>query len=166
MTSNLGARLIFHGGKMGFEQKFGVIDFEQMKKNVMEQVKRSFSPEFLNRLDEIIVYRALEKDDIMKILDLQIEEMNKNLADWNIRVKLHKSFAEWLIDREYKPEYGARSIKRALQKYVEDLLAEELLKGSLKDVDVVEIRLKDDKPYIKPIKKKEKLEAVFSQESE
>jgi ATP-dependent Clp protease ATP-binding subunit ClpC len=132
----------------------------------MEQVKRSFSPEFLNRLDEIIVYRALEKDDIMKILDLQIEEMNKNLADWNIRVKLHKSFAEWLIDREYKPEYGARSIKRALQKYVEDLLAEELLKGSLKDVDVVEIRLKDDKPYIKPIKKKEKLEAVFSQESE
>jgi ATP-dependent Clp protease ATP-binding subunit ClpC len=166
MTSNLGARLIVHGGKMGFEQKFGVIDFEQMKKNVMEQVKRSFSPEFLNRLDEIIVYRALEKDDIMKILDLQIEEMNKNLADWNIRVKLHKSFAEWLIDREYKPEYGARSIKRALQKYVEDLLAEELLKGSLKDVDVVEIRLKDDKPYIKPIKKKEKLEAVFSQESE
>jgi ATP-dependent Clp protease ATP-binding subunit ClpC len=80
MTSNLGARLIVHGGKMGFEQKFGVIDFEQMKKNVMEQVKRSFSPEFLNRLDEVIVYRALENDDIMKILDLQIEEINKSLA--------------------------------------------------------------------------------------
>jgi ATP-dependent Clp protease ATP-binding subunit ClpC len=166
MTSNLGARLIVHGGKMGFEQKFGVIDFEQMKRNVMEQVKRSFSPEFLNRLDEVIVYRALEKDDIMKILDLQIEEINKSLVDWNVRVKLHKSFSEWLIDKEYKPEYGARSIKRALQKHVEDLLAEELLKGSLQDVDVVEIRVKDDKPYIKPIKKKEKLEAVFSQESE
>jgi ATP-dependent Clp protease ATP-binding subunit ClpC len=166
MTSNLGARLIVHGGKMGFEQKFGVIDFEQMKRNVMEQVKRSFSPEFLNRLDEVIVYRALEKDDIMKILDLQIEEINKSLVDWNVKVKLHKSFSEWLIDKEYKPEYGARSIKRALQKHVEDLLAEELLKGSLKDVDVVEIRVKDDKPYIKPIKKKEKLEAVFSQESE
>jgi ATP-dependent Clp protease ATP-binding subunit ClpC len=166
MTSNLGARLIVHGGKMGFEQKFGVIDFEQMKKNVMEQVKRSFSPEFLNRLDEVIVYRALENDDIMKILDLQIEEINKSLVDWNVRVKLHKSFSEWLIDKEYKPEYGARSIKRALQKHVEDLLAEELLKGSLQDVDVVEIRVKYDKTYIKPIKKKEKLEAVFSQESE
>jgi len=166
MTSNLGARLIVHGGKMGFEQKFGVIDFEQMKKNVMEQVKRSFNPEFLNRLDEIIVYRALEKEDIMKILDIQIGEINKSLTDWNVKVKLHKSFSEWLVEREYKPEYGARSIKRALQKHVEDLLAEELLKGTFQDVDTVEIRVKDDKPYVKPIKKREKLEAVFSQESE
>ena len=166
MTSNLGARFIVHGGKMGFEQKFGVIDFEQMKKNVMEQVKRSFNPEFLNRLDEIIVYRALEKEDIMKILDIQIGEINKSLTDWNVKVKLHKSFSEWLVEREYKPEYGARSIKRALQKHVEDLLAEELLKGTFQDVDTVEIRVKDDKPYVKPIKKREKLEAVFSQESE
>jgi len=166
MTSNLGARLIVHGGKMGFEQKFGMIDFEQMKKNVMEQVKKSFSPEFLNRLDEIIVYRALEKEDVIKIINLQIEEINKNLADWNIKVKLHRSFAEWLVEKEYKPEYGARSIKRALQKHVEDLLAEELLKGTFRDVDTVEIKVKDDKPYIKPIKKKEKLEAVFSQGSE
>ena len=151
---------------MGFEQKFGVIDFEQMKKNVMDQVKRHFSPEFLNRLDEIIVYRALEKEDVIKILELQIEEINKNLADWNIKVRLHKSFSEWLVEREYKPEYGARSIKRALQKHVEDLLAEELLKGTLKEADTVEIRVKDDKPYIKVAKKKEKLEAVFTQGNE
>ncbi len=130
------------------------------------QNKRSFNPEFLNRLDEIIVYRALEKEDIMKILDIQIGEINKSLTDWNVKVKLHKSFSEWLVEREYKPEYGARSIKRALQKHVEDLLAEELLKGTFQDVDTVEIRVKDDKPYVKPIKKREKLEAVFSQESE
>ncbi len=166
MTSNLGARLIAHGGKMGFEQKFGVIDFEQMKKNVMEQVKKTFNPEFLNRLDEIIVYRSLEKEDVAKILELQLKEVNKNLQDWSISVKLHKSFVDWLIDREYKPEYGARSLKRALQHHVEDLLAEELLKGSLKDVDTVEIRIKDDKPYIKPLKKKEKLEAIFSEKVE
>ncbi len=73
---------------------------------------------------------------------------------------------DWLIDKEYKPEYGARSLKRALQHHVEDLLAEELLRGSLKDVDTVEIRIKDDKPYLKPLKKKEKLEAIFSERAE
>ena len=65
--------------------------------------------------------------------------------------------------KEYKPEYGARSLKRALQHHVDDLLAEELLKGSLADTEVVEIRVKEDKPYIKPVKKKEKLEAIFNQ---
>lgn len=166
MTSNLGARLIVQGGKMGFEQKFGMIDFEQMKKNVLEQVKRTFSPEFLNRLDEIIVYRPLEKEDIVKILDLQVAEINRSLTDWGVKVKLHKSFVDWLIDKEYKPEYGARSIKRALQRHVEDLLAEELIKGNLADVELVEIKVKDDKPYIRPIKKKENLEALVSQPSE
>ncbi|MCX7723598.1 MAG: AAA family ATPase, partial [Verrucomicrobiae bacterium] len=152
-----------HGSQMGFEKKFGMIDYQQMKKNVMDQVKKTFSPEFLNRLDEIIVYRPLEKEDVVKILDLQIQQVNKSLEEWNIKVKLHKSFVDWIIEREYKPEYGARSLKRALQHHVEDLLAEELLKGTLADTEVVEIRVKEDKPYIKPIKKREKLEAIFNQ---
>ena len=134
-----------------------------MKKNVMDQVKRTFSPEFLNRLDEIIVYRPLEKEDVVKILDLQLNQINESLKEWNVKVKLHKSFVDWIIEKEYKPEYGARSLKRALQHHVEDLLAEELLKGSLADVELVEIRVKDDKPYLKPVKKREKLEAIFNQ---
>ena len=164
MTSNLGARMIVQGGTMGFEKKFGMIDFEQMRKNVMDQVKRTFNPEFLNRLDEIIVYRPLEKKDIEKILELQVNEINEKLEEWDIKVKLHKSFTDWIIEREYRPEFGARSLKRALQKHVEDLLAEELIKGSLKDVDLVEIRVKNDKPYLKPVKKKEKLEEALLKE--
>ncbi len=163
MTSNLGAKMIVQGGTMGFEKKFGMIDFEQMKKNVMDQVKRAFNPEFLNRLDEIIVYRPLEKKDIEQILQLQVKEINEKLQEWEVQVKLHKSFINWIIDKEYKPEYGARSLKRALQKYVEDLLAEELLKGSLKDVAEVELRVKEDKPYIKPLRKKEKIEALLEE---
>ncbi|NPB06239.1 MAG: ATP-dependent Clp protease ATP-binding subunit [Aquificae bacterium] len=159
MTSNLGARLI-SGGSVGFEKKQGLLNFEEMKKNVLDQVKKTFSPEFLNRLDEIIVFRPLEKKDVEKILELQLKEINELLKDWNVRVKLHKSFINWLIDREYKPEFGARSLKRALQKHVEDLLAEELIKGTLKDVDEVEIRVRSDKPYLKPVKKKEKVEAL------
>ena len=165
MTSNLGARMIVQGGTMGFEKKFGMIDFEQMRKNVMDQVKRTFNPEFLNRLDEVIVYRPLEKKDVEKILDLQVKEVNEKLAEWEIKVKLHKSFTDWIIDREYKPEFGARSLKRALQKHVEDLLAEELIKGTLKDVDTVEIRVKNDKPYIRTLKKKENLEEALLKES-
>ncbi|MCX7989374.1 MAG: ATP-dependent Clp protease ATP-binding subunit, partial [Aquificaceae bacterium] len=163
MTSNLGARLIAHGAQMGFEKKFGMVDYEQMKKNVMDQVKKTFSPEFLNRLDEIIVYRPLEKEHVASIIDLQLQQINKNLEEWGVKVKLHKSFVDWIIDKEYKPEYGARSLKRALQHYVEDLLAEELLKGSLSDAEWVEVRVKDDKPYIKQVKKREKLEAIFNQ---
>jgi len=165
MTSNLGARMIVQGGSIGFEKKFGMIDFKQMKKNVLDQVKRTFNPEFLNRLDEVIVYRPLEKKDVEAILELQVKEVNEKLQEWDIRVKLHKSFVDWIIDREYKPEFGARSLKRALQKHVEDLLAEELIKGTLKDVDLVEIRVKNDQPYIKSVKKKEKLEEALLKES-
>lgn len=160
MTSNLGARLIT-GGTMGFEKKQGLLNFEEMRKNVLDQVKRTFSPEFLNRLDEIIVFRPLEKKDIEQILELQLKEINEKLKDWNVRVKLHKSFVNWIIEKEYKPEFGARSLKRALQRHVEDLLAEELIKGTLKGVEEVEIRVRNDKPYLKPVKKKEKVEALL-----
>ncbi|EDP75200.1 ATP-dependent Clp protease ATP-binding subunit [Hydrogenivirga sp. 128-5-R1-1] len=165
MTSNLGARMIVQGGTMGFEKKFGMIDFDQMRKNVMDQVKRTFNPEFLNRLDEVIVYRPLDKKDVEKILELQVKEVNEKLEEWEIKVKLHKSFVDWIIEKEYKPEFGARSLKRALQKHVEDLLAEELIKGTLKDVDTVEIRVRSGKPYIKPVKKKEKLEEALLKET-
>jgi ATP-dependent Clp protease ATP-binding subunit ClpC len=163
MTSNLGARMIVQGGSIGFEKKFGMIDFDQMKKNVLDQVRRTFNPEFLNRLDEIIVYRPLERKDVEQILDLQLKEVNEKLKEWEIQVRLHKSFVDWIIDKEYKPEFGARSLKRALQKHVEDLLAEELIKGTLKDTEVVEIRVKNDRPYFKTIKKKEKLEPALKE---
>ncbi len=165
MTSNLGARMIVQGGSIGFEKKFGMIDFDQMRKNVLDQVKRTFNPEFLNRLDEVIVYRPLEKKDVEAILELQVKEVNEKLQEWEIKVKLHKSFIDWIIEREYKPEFGARSLKRALQKHVEDLLAEELIRGTLKDTDLVEIKVKNDQPYIKPVKKKEKLEEALLKES-
>ncbi len=163
MTSNLGARMIVQGGSIGFEKKFGMIDFDQMRKNVLDQVRRTFNPEFLNRLDEVIVYRPLERKDVEQILDLQLKEVNEKLKEWEIQVKLHKSFVDWIIDKEYKPEFGARSLKRALQKHVEDLLAEELIKGTLKDTEVVEIRVKNDKPYFKTVKKKEKLEPALKE---
>jgi len=156
MTSNLGARMIAERGKVGFEQENGLLDYEQIKKNVMDQVKKYFTPEFLNRLDDIIVYKPLSKEAVAKIIDLHLKEINEGLKEWGIKVKLHRSFVDWLIDKYYQPEYGARSIKRGLQREVEELIAEELLKGTLKDTAEVELRVsKQGKPFLRRTKKKE-----------
>ncbi len=155
MTSNLGARMISERATVGFEQESGILDYEQIKKNVMDQVKKYFTPEFLNRLDDIIVFKPLSKEAVAKIIDLHLKEINEGLKEWGVRVKLHKSFVDWLIDKYYKPEYGARSIKRGLQREVEELIAEELLKGKLKDTEEIELKVnKQGKPYLRKIKRK------------
>jgi ATP-dependent Clp protease ATP-binding subunit ClpC len=156
MTSNLGARMIAERSKVGFEQENNLLDYDQIKKNVMDQVKKYFTPEFLNRLDDIIVFKPLSREAVAKIIDLHLSEINEGLKEWDIKVKLHKSFVDWLIDKYYQPEYGARSIKRGLQREVEELIAEELLKGNLKGVEEVELKVnKNGKPYIRKIKRKE-----------
>ena len=160
MTSNLGARLILDSNKMGFERKATLLDYEEMKKNVLEQVRKAFSPEFINRLDEIIVFKPLDKEIIKGIIELQVKEINKRLKEWDITVKLSKEFIDYLIEKEFRPEYGARSIKRALQSLVEDLLAEEILKGKLPAGSTAEIIVKKDGEVglkvRKPRKKKKK----------
>jgi ATP-dependent Clp protease ATP-binding subunit ClpC len=156
MTSNLGARMIAERGKVGFEQSNDILSYEEIKKNVMEQVKKYFTPEFLNRLDDIVVFKPLSKEAVAKIIELHLDEINEGLKEWGVKVKLHKSFVDWLIDKYYQPEYGARSIKRGLQREVEELIAEELLKGTLKDVQEVELKVnKQGKPYLRKIRKKE-----------
>ncbi|NPA13493.1 MAG: ATP-dependent Clp protease ATP-binding subunit [Aquificae bacterium] len=165
MTSNLGARLILESGKVGFEQKTGMLDYKEMKKNVMQQVRKHFSPEFLNRLDEVIVFRPLDKEVMKGIIDIQLEEINKRLKEWGITVKLSKKFVDHLIEKEFKPEFGARSIKRALQSLVEDMLAEEILKGNLPEGSSAEMVVKKDgkvgikvkKPKIKKQTKKKEV---------
>ena len=144
MTSNLGARLILESNRMGFEQKSTLLDYENMKKNVLQQVRKHFSPEFLNRLDDVIVFKPLDKEIVKGIIDIQLKEINKRLSEWDITVKLSKEFVDYLIEKEFNPEYGARSIKRALQTLVEDLLAEEILKGQLPPGSVAEVVIKKD----------------------
>lgn len=156
MTSNLGARMILESGKMGFETKSSMLDYKDLKKNVLEQVKKAFNPEFINRLDEIIVFKPLDKSIIQGIIDKQIKEINERLKEWEIEVRLSQEFVEYLIEKEFKPEYGARSIKRALQSQVEDLLAEEILAGKLQPGSVVEVGMKDGKVVLNPIKQKKK----------
>ncbi|MEJ5172478.1 MAG: ATP-dependent Clp protease ATP-binding subunit [Hydrogenothermaceae bacterium] len=159
MTSNLGAKMILDSGKMGFETKSAIVDYQELKKNVMDQVRKAFNPEFINRLDEIIVFKPLDKEVIKGIIDIQVAEINRRLKEWEITVKLSPEFVDYLIEKEFRPEYGARSIKRALQSKVEDLLAEEILAGKVTPGSKVEIVIaKDGSVGIKAKKPRKKRE--------
>ncbi len=133
MTSNLGAKHLLSSQKsMGFEVADGKEEersFERMKSFVMEEVKRFFKPEFLNRLDGIVVFHPLTKEDVREIVRKQVERLNKELEEKGLKVHVTKKFIDFVVDKEFRKEYGARTIRRALQKLIEDRLTDEILMG-------------------------------------
>ncbi len=140
MTSNVGAELIKKQSIMGF----GAIgtdkhDFNSMKEKIEEQAKKHFKPEFLNRLDDLIVFHMLEKEDLVHIVDLEISKVLKRVRDKKIEVELDQTAKELLIAEGYDPAYGARPMRRAVERYLEDPFAEHLLRGDIKEGDTVKI---------------------------
>src|SRR5574338_1479456 len=141
MTSNIGARFIQKKASMGFAST----DQREINKSVSDmvlgEVKRTFNPEFINRIDEIIVFEALSDEDLRRIMALLVNQLNENLVDRRIQVSLTPEVVDWIIDVTCKDRsYGARPLRRAIQRYVEDPLSEELIRGQLKD-GTVEIYL-------------------------
>ena len=132
MTSNIGARHIQKQGAMGF-QAAGAAEIQRSVSDmVLSEVKRTFNPEFINRVDEIIVFEALSDDDLRRILGLLMEQVNANLADRHLRVTLCPDAVDWIIEATCRDRsYGARPLRRAVQRHVEDPLAEELIRGRL-----------------------------------
>jgi len=147
MTSNIGADMIKNQGGMGFVKATGEETYEQMKERLMAVVERRFRPEFLNRLDDIIVLRHLTRHDLRKIVDLEFSYVANRLKDRGIAVELSDAAKEFLIDKGYSPEFGARPLRRAIENHVEDPLAEELLRGEFKEGSRIVIRVRDDHLY-------------------
>jgi ATP-dependent Clp protease ATP-binding subunit ClpC len=145
MTSNVGADLIRRQTTMGFGAPKDTQDYETMKEKILEETKRAFKPEFLNRLDEIIVFHTLTKPDLLKIVDLEVNKVKRRLKLKEIEIVLDGPAHEFVINKGYDPTYGARPMRRAVERYLEDPLAEELLKGSVKAGDVVEVTVDGDK---------------------
>ncbi|HEY9576862.1 MAG TPA: ATP-dependent protease ATP-binding subunit ClpC [Pseudobacillus sp.] len=131
MTSNVGADSLRRNKFVGFNIQDDEQDFKDMKGKVMEELKRAFRPEFINRIDEIIVFHALEKKHLKEIVTLMSDQLTKRLKEQDIIVDLSDRAKEKIADEGYDPEYGARPLRRALQKQVEDRLSEELLKGKV-----------------------------------
>jgi ATP-dependent Clp protease ATP-binding subunit ClpC len=146
MTSNLGARLIEKATPLGFQRNASELVYERIKENVLSELKKTFNPEFLNRVDEIVVFHPLEKEHLLSIIDLLVEETNKMLVERELVVEVSKEVKEWIMKHYYQPAYGARPMRRAVQKVIEDPLSEEILKGKFKGLHKIKVVLEDDAP--------------------
>jgi len=140
MTSNIGARdLKDFGSGIGFSTKSRVENMEeQAKTTIQNALKKAFAPEFINRLDDIIVFNSLERSDLHKIIDLLLVKLMTRLANLGFAVELTEKAKDFIADKGYDPQYGARPLNRAIQKYLEDPLAEEILKGELAEGEYIE----------------------------
>jgi ATP-dependent Clp protease ATP-binding subunit ClpC len=145
MTSNIGARLVEKGGVMGFKQNDEQSSHHKMKERITGELKNIFNPEFLNRVDEVIVFHTLTKKHIGQIISLLIDQLNKQIEDKGIRIELARGAKEWLIREGYNPSYGARPLRRAIQRNIEDGIADEILRGRLKKRGVIRVGVRKDK---------------------
>jgi len=132
MTSNVGTKQIRDSGGFGFSGESSVDKYQNLKNTVETAMKDLFNPEFLNRIDDAIVFRNLERKDIKKIINIDMKDLVQNLANNKMKIVLDESALEFLTDQGYDPKFGARPLKRAIQTYLEDPLAEELLLGNIK----------------------------------
>jgi ATP-dependent Clp protease ATP-binding subunit ClpC len=145
MTSNIGARAIQKRGNLGF-QAAGDASRDKMEEQVMSQVKQTFAPEFINRLDEIILFDELTEEDLRRIVDLQMVKLNQIVEKRNLKIALTDEARDWLIEKTCADRsYGARPLKRALQRHVEDELSEALIQGEVSPDSSIEVFCKEDK---------------------
>ncbi len=149
MTSNTGVELIKRETSLGFapqrgEGKARQQSYEDMKEKVMTEVKKTFRPEFLNRLDEIIVFHELTEEQLRKIVDLMVADLQKRLADRKVKLEMSDEAKSWLVKIGFDPVYGARPLRRAVERYVENPLSTGVLRGEFKEGDTVVVELVDD----------------------
>ncbi|WP_094701832.1 ATP-dependent Clp protease ATP-binding subunit [Brevibacillus laterosporus] len=149
MTSNVGASMIRKNSSLGFTTNDSEKKYQDMKDKVMDELKRSFRPEFLNRIDEIIVFHSLEQEHIEKIVTLMTEDLRKRLVEQEIDFNLSEEAKKILAKEGFDPAYGARPLRRAIQRNIEDRLSEELLKGTITKGDTVQIEAEDGKLTVK-----------------
>jgi ATP-dependent Clp protease ATP-binding subunit ClpC len=149
MTSNVGTKDIKTTGGFGFSGESEADQYSQLKNTVEDAMKKLFNPEFLNRLDEAIVFRNLDINDIKQIVTIEMRDLVKNISDNKMTIELHESAKDFLGEKGFDQKFGARPLKRAIQKYVEDPLAEELLLGHFKEGDkiIVKRKLETDELY-------------------
>jgi ATP-dependent Clp protease ATP-binding subunit ClpC len=142
MTSNLGTQE-FQRQAIGFSRQ-EKSEQQRLRSAVDDELKRTFRPEFLNRVDDIVIFQPLAEEHLKKIVDLLILEVEKRLADRNIRLELDDEAKAWLLKRGYEPAYGARPLRRAIQRYVENPLSSRILQGEIKDGEAVVVGVSGD----------------------
>ncbi|MCP4652781.1 MAG: ATP-dependent Clp protease ATP-binding subunit [Candidatus Omnitrophica bacterium] len=133
MTSNVGASIIRKRGSLGFKEVEENVSYDAMKDLLMEEVKKTFKPEFLNRLDEVIVFRSLSKEALLKIVDTEMLSVNSRLAEQGLKVELGEKAKEFFVEKGFDPVFGARPLRRVIQRFLEDPLSESIIRGEFKE---------------------------------
>jgi ATP-dependent Clp protease ATP-binding subunit ClpC len=144
MTSNIGAELIKNSDGFGFGKKTAEANYEKMKDTLHKEVERHFRPEFLNRIDDIIVFKPLTKENLQTIVEYELAKVFKRLTEHGLKLELTDRAKEFLIDKGYNPEFGARPLRRAIEHYIEDPLSEAVLRGEFKGKNLVKIDVQDE----------------------
>jgi ATP-dependent Clp protease ATP-binding subunit ClpC len=129
MTSNAGAREISHESALGFQSKEGIMEYRDIKASAMNQLKRTFRPEFINRVDEIVVFQSLSREEVSSILDIMLSEVSLRLLEMNVIMEIKQSVKDFLIDNGYDAKYGARPLRRLIRKEIEDPISMQMLEG-------------------------------------
>jgi len=144
MTSNVGADLIRKTGSLGFKTQKEEVTYQEMKDKLLEEVKRTFKPEFLNRIDDIIVFRQLVKEDLSRIVDIEVGFVASRLKDHGISLEVAPEAKEFLIEKGFDPVFGARPLKRTIQRFLEDPLAQEIISKKFKEGTHVKVLRKNE----------------------
>jgi ATP-dependent Clp protease ATP-binding subunit ClpC len=136
MTSNLGSKLVVRGGRMGFGAQSDEESFRRIEEEILSELRRNFSPEFINRVDEIIVFHPLGAAELETIVDLQLDEVNETLAQRKLRVDLTAAAKRWLLERAgLDPSTGARPLRRTIQRYVQDAISDLLIRSDEGEIE-------------------------------
>jgi ATP-dependent Clp protease ATP-binding subunit ClpC len=151
MTSNVGAELIRRAGSIGFKNQKEEVTYQDMKEKLLEEVKRTFKPEFLNRVDETIVFRPLVKEDLEKIVDIEIALVAERLVERKIRMEVSKEAKDFLIEKGFDPVFGARPLKRTIQRYLEDVLAQEIISKNPKEGIMLRVLRKNEELILQEV---------------
>ena len=144
MTSNVGAEMLRSRGALGFVSQTGDMNYQDMKSRLLDEVKKVFKPEFLNRIDDIIVFQSLTRENLVEIVDIEIAEVAKRLKDKDIQIELTREALDLLIEKGFDPVFGARPLKRTIQRYMEDPLAEEIISGRFQEGSKIKVLRRND----------------------
>ena len=145
MTSNIGGDIIRNMPSLGFKKTDGEQSYESMREQLLQAVEKHFRPEFINRVNDIAVFKNLTKEDLKQIIEIELESIRSRLGNYNITLSITKEALDFLIDKSYKPHYGARPLHRTIERLIEDPLSEDILKGKFKDKNSIKVKLREGK---------------------
>jgi ATP-dependent Clp protease ATP-binding subunit ClpC len=145
MTSNIGSKAIRYGTSLGFRTSDEGKDYESMKSRLLDEVNRRFNPEFLNRIDEIVVFHSLGKEEMLSIVDILFLQLSERLRERGLNIELNDEARNILVEEGFDPVFGARPLRRAIQRMLEDPLAEEILTEKYDRGDTIQIKKRGDK---------------------